>query len=196
MCYANGLMLHLPDSALVVLDRDGVINFDSDDYIKNADEWIPIPGSLEAIARLKEAGYLVAVATNQSAIGRGYISGQGLEAIHQKFRQELSRHTEMDVDLIVHCPHLPSDNCECRKPRPGLLQQIQNTLGAKLEGQFLVGDSLRDLQAAISMNMQPLLVKTGNGQKTLNSGDLPKGVAVKDDLSAAVNWIIEQGMAG
>jgi|TARA_B110000483_G_scaffold7113_1_gene8368 D-glycero-D-manno-heptose 1,7-bisphosphate phosphatase len=171
---------------IVVLDRDGVINLDSDNYIKSADEWIPIEGSIEAIARLKEAGYLVAVATNQSGIGRGYFSEDTLAEMHQKFRDLLSKKTDMDIDLITYCPHQPDEGCDCRKPEPGLLNQISEQLGVSLENYWMVGDSLKDLQLALTHRMQPVLVRTGKGSATERDCELPAGTLVFDDLASAV----------
>lgn len=175
---------------LVVLDRDGVINLDSDEYIKSAAEWIPLAGSIEAIAKLKEAGFLVAVATNQSGIGRGYFSEDALSEMHQKLRSLLSKHTDKDIDLIVYCPHKPDEDCECRKPRPGLLDQIGEQLAVDLEGSWFVGDSLKDLEASQSRNMQPVLVMTGKGRSTEKSGDLPQTTLKFDDLSMAVDSLL------
>ena len=135
---------------LIILDRDGVINEDSDDYIKSTDEFIPLPDSLEAIARLNHAGYTVMVATNQSGIARGLFSIDTLNAIHSKLRRELSTYGGR-VDGIFFCPHGPDDHCDCRKPAPGLLYEIAERTGRSLEGVPAVGDSLRDIQAAQAM---------------------------------------------
>lgn len=175
---------------LVVLDRDGVINQDSDDYIKSPEEWIPIEGSLKAIARLKEAGYLVAIATNQSGIGRGYYSEQTLQEMHEKMHCLLSEFTSRRIDYIAYCPHRPEEDCECRKPRSGLLKAIAAELDVDLAGQFLVGDSLKDLQAALTEGMQPVLVETGKGIKTLASPDLPDDVPIRANLFEAVEAIL------
>lgn len=150
----------------IVLDRDGVINHDSDAYIKSPDEWIPIPGSLEAIARLSQAGYRVLVATNQSGLGRGLFDTKTLDAIHNKMESAIQA---MGGKLagIYYCPHLPDDNCSCRKPNPGLLLQMGRDLGIDLRQTFLVGDSLKDLQAAAAVGAKPVLVLTGNGINTL-----------------------------
>jgi D-glycero-D-manno-heptose 1,7-bisphosphate phosphatase len=176
---------------IVVLDRDGVINEDSDHYIKSPDEWIPLPGSIAAIAKLKEAGYLVAIATNQSGIGRGYFSEEVLSAMHQKLRDQLAEHTDLDIDLIVYCPHKPDEGCDCRKPNPGLLDQIESLLVVDLEGQYLVGDSLKDLQVASAKKMKPILVKTGKGAETLQR-ELPADVLIQEDLSSAVDHILRK----
>lgn len=150
---------------IVILDRDGVINQDSDAFIKTPEEWIAIPGSLEAIARLNQAGYRVVVASNQSGLARGLFDQAALEAIHKKMESSL-RKLGGRLDGIYYCPHGPDDNCHCRKPKPGLLLQIAEDLGLdSIEG-VLVGDSLRDLQAAQAVGIKPVLVLTGKGKKT------------------------------
>lgn len=154
---------------LVILDRDGVINEDSDDYIKSPAEWIPIPGSAEAIARLNKAGYTVVVATNQSGIGRHYFSLETLDAIHEK----MLRHIEAaggDLAGIFFCPHAPEDDCDCRKPKPGLIDQIREQLDIDTYGVPIVGDSLRDLECGVARGCVPVLVKTGKGMRTLDKG--------------------------
>jgi D-glycero-D-manno-heptose 1,7-bisphosphate phosphatase len=176
---------------LVILDRDGVINEDSDAYIKSPEEWHPIPGSAEAIARLNDSGFQVLVATNQSGIGRGYFSLQTLEAIHQKMIQHLEDHGAHLAGIFV-CPHKPEDHCDCRKPLPGLLNQIAQQLHCTLENVPLVGDSLRDLETALARRCNPVLVKTGKGLKTLEKG-LPFALAntpVFDNLSAFVDFYL------
>jgi len=152
---------------LIILDRDGVINQDSPDYIKSPDEWIPIPGSLEAIAALNNAGFKVAVATNQSVIGRGYYTLEMLENIHQKMHRELAL-VAGHIDAILFCPHAPEDHCLCRKPKPGLFQQIFDHfhLTESFQTILAIGDSLRDLEAAKAAGCSPILVLTGNGEKT------------------------------
>jgi D-glycero-D-manno-heptose 1,7-bisphosphate phosphatase len=174
------------EKKIVVLDRDGVINQDSDDYIKNADEWIPIPGSIEAIARLKNAGYQVAVATNQSGIGRGFYSERVLHEMHKKLHDLLATYTDGEIDLIVYCPHRPDDGCSCRKPKSGLLDQIAEQLQVDLESCWMIGDSLKDLQVALTHKMRPVLVRTGKGRLTEEKGGLPKNTLIFEDLSAAV----------
>jgi D-glycero-D-manno-heptose 1,7-bisphosphate phosphatase len=173
---------------LIILDRDGVINHDHDDYIRSPEEWRPIAGSLEAIAKLKHAGFTIAVATNQSGIGRGYYSQQTLAAIHAKMQQQLQQ-DQAQIDAIFYCPHIPEDNCDCRKPKPGLLQQIAAFFGVDITGTPVVGDTLRDLQAAQAMNCQPILVKTGNGEKTL--AQLPPDSAIPcfADLAAVAEHL-------
>ncbi len=149
---------------LLILDRDGVINEDSDAFIKSAEEWVPIPGSIEAVAKLSRQ-YRVYIATNQSGIGRGLFDESQLEAMHDK----LNRLVEVEggqIEAIYYCPHLPEDNCQCRKPRPGLLTQIGAHAGSSLESVPVVGDSLRDLEAAIAVGAKPVLVMTGKGSNT------------------------------
>ena len=159
---------------LVILDRDGVINEDSDAYIKSPDEWVAIPGSLEAIARLCNAGYTIAVATNQSGIARGYFNREVLDAIHQKMHEQaLSAGGE--IDLVGVCPHGPDDDCDCRKPKPGLMRQIADHYQVRLDGVPVVGDSLRDLEAGAAVGASPMLVLTGKGEKT--AADLPGALA-------------------
>jgi len=145
---------------LVVLDRDGVINHDSDAFIKSADEWQPIDGSAAAIGRLTRAGYTVAVATNQSGIGRGLLSNADLGSIHEKMQQQIE-HAGGHIDRIVFCPHLPDEDCECRKPKPGLLEQLATHYGVSLRDVPVIGDSERDLLAAAAVGARPLLVLTG-----------------------------------
>jgi D-glycero-D-manno-heptose 1,7-bisphosphate phosphatase len=173
---------------LVILDRDGVINFDSAQYIKNPAEWKPIPGSLEAIARLNHAGYKVVVATNQSGIGRGLFDMDTLNAIHEKMHEALST-AGGRVDAIFYCPHPADSDCDCRKPKPGLFKQIAACLNAKLAGVPAIGDSLRDLEAAAAVECQPMLVLTGKGEKT-QAETLPKNTLIFADLAAAVDHIL------
>lgn len=174
---------------LLILDRDGVINEDSDAFVKSVEEWIPIPGSIEAIARISKAGWAVAVATNQSGLARGLFSPQTLSDMHLKL-QQLVMAEGGQIQLIVHCPHGSADNCECRKPRPGLFRQIaQHFQLSSLQGVPVVGDSLRDLQAGVELGCSPYLVRTGKGLKTL-AGDLPEGTQVFDDLSAVVEHLL------
>ena len=172
---------------LVILDRDGVINEDSDAYVKSVEEWKPIAGSIEAIAALRESGYEVAVATNQSGIARGYYSIEVLDAMHEKLRGLLLK-MGSEVGPIVYCPHGPDDDCNCRKPKPGLLRQISEHYQFDLSGAYMVGDSLRDLQAGAAAGCQCVLVKTGKGEQTWKkivageSGDWPD-LLIFDSLS-------------
>ncbi|VAX10425.1 Histidinol-phosphatase [hydrothermal vent metagenome] len=176
---------------LVILDRDGVINEDSDTYIKTPDEWTPLPGSLEAIARLNHAGYYVAVATNQSGLARGLFDIHTLNAIHQKMSDALAK-LGGHIDLVLFCPHGPDDHCNCRKPQPGMMHNLADKLNADLTGMPFIGDSLRDLQAAVSVKAQPILVLTGNGQKTAAQLEGLGDVPVYPDLAAAVSDLIQK----
>lgn len=175
---------------LIILDRDGVINVDSDDYIKSPKEWEPIAHSLSAIARLNEAGHTVVVATNQSGVGRGYFTQQTLDAIHEKMREELAA-VGGHLQGIYFCPHSPDDHCACRKPKAGLLLDIARDFKADLKQAYVVGDSLRDIQAAHTVGALPILVRTGKGKKTLQEGDKAlEGVPVYKDLAAFVGAIV------
>ncbi|WIM04584.1 MAG: D-glycero-beta-D-manno-heptose 1,7-bisphosphate 7-phosphatase [Candidatus Nitricoxidivorans perseverans] len=169
---------------LIILDRDGVINFDSDQYIKSPDEWQPIPGSLEAIARLTQWGYRIVVATNQSGIGQGLFEMDTLNAIHEKMIKAAAQ-LGGRIDGVFFCPHTNGDQCACRKPKPGMLEQIAARYNTSLKGVPAVGDSLRDLQAAAKMGARPILVLTGKGQKTRLDPALPPETRVFDDLAAA-----------
>ena len=168
---------------LIVLDRDGTINQDSDQYIKSPLEWKPIPGSLEAIARLTHAGWRVVVATNQSGIARGLFDMSTLNAIHAEMHRTVAL-AGGRIDAVFFCPHAADSNCECRKPRPGLLLEIAERLNVDMAGVPLAGDSLRDLEAAAAVGARPLLVLTGYGRKTRAAGGLPAGTEVFDDLAA------------
>ncbi|MBD1552888.1 D-glycero-beta-D-manno-heptose 1,7-bisphosphate 7-phosphatase [Pseudomonas typographi] len=173
---------------LLILDRDGVINHDSDAYIKSVDEWLPIPGSISAIAALSKAGWTVAVATNQSGIARGYYPVAALEAMHERLRTLVAEQGG-EVGLIVYCPHGPGDGCDCRKPRPGMLRTIGRHYGVALPGVWFVGDSHSDLQAARAVGAQPVLVKTGKGEKTANEG-VAGDTLLFDDLAAVAQALI------
>lgn len=174
---------------LVILDRDGVINQDSDDFIKSPEEFIPIAGSLEAIARLKQAGFTVVVATNQSGIARGLFGLDALAAMHDKLAGLLAE-LGAGVDGIYYCPHGPEDSCDCRKPLPGLLQQIAEHFGVSLAGVPVIGDSGRDLEAARAVGAQPILVRTGKGERTLEQAEGLEDVPVYDDLAAAADALL------
>lgn len=178
---------------LVIIDRDGVINFDSDDYIKSVAEWTPIPGSLEAIAKLSQAGFTVAVATNQSGLARGLFDLDDLEAMNAQLEEEVAR-LGGSIAGVFYCPHHPDDQCKCRKPEPGLIQAIETELGMPARGAPFVGDSLRDLQAGLAMNCVPILVKTGKGERTLRElpDSIRRTIAVFDDLAAAADYILNQ----
>lgn len=174
---------------LVILDRDGVINEDSAEFIKSPSEWKPIRGSLEAIARLHRAGWRVLVVTNQSGIARQLFDLDTLARIHQTMHQRVSASGGL-IDAVFFCPHGPDDNCNCRKPKPGMFHDIANRLRIDLTGVPAIGDSLRDLQAAAAVGAQPILVKTGKGFGTASSPDLPAGIPVYDDLYNAVEALL------
>ncbi len=175
---------------LIILDRDGVINHDSPDFIKSPAEWIPIPGSLEAIARLNQAGYRVVVATNQSGIARGLFDITTLNAIHAKLHA--SAHlVGADIDAIFFCPHAAIDGCDCRKPKSGMFEEIARRFKVNLKCVPTVGDSLRDLQAGFNRGCAPYLVLTGKGEKTQAVGGLPPGTQVFPDLAAMVNAFLK-----
>lgn len=177
---------------LIILDRDGVINEDSDAYIKSVDEWIPIPGSIKAIARLSQAGYTVTIATNQSGIARGYYDIATLDAMHQRLR-ELVAEQGGTLGHIFYCPHGPDDGCDCRKPLPGLIDQIVTEYG-DVTGVPLIGDSLRDLEAGVARGCTPVLVLTGKGEKTAAKGlpDHLKGCAVFSNLAVFTDHLLEE----
>ena len=174
---------------LVILDRDGVINEDSDEFIKSPDEWKPLPGSLEAIAQLTNAGWRVVVATNQSGLARKLFDIDTLNAIHNKMYNMVNEYGGV-IEAVFFCPHVPKDNCDCRKPKPGMLEQISQRLRVKLDGVPIIGDSLRDLQAAQAVGAQPVLVRTGKGTKTLYNGDGIEGIPVYCDLKQAANALL------
>jgi len=174
---------------LVILDRDGVINFDSDHYIKSPEEWMPLPGSLNAIAQLNQNGWRVAVATNQSGIARGLFDMHALNAMHAKMHKALAA-VGGRIDAVFFCPHLPEDDCDCRKPKPGLLIRIAERFGVPISESPMIGDSHRDLEAAAAAGCPTILVKTGKGEATLARGDMPQGTLIFDDLAAAAQHLI------
>jgi len=174
---------------LIILDRDGVINQDSDQFIKSADEWVPIEGSLEAITQLNHAGYKVAIATNQSGLARGYFDLDSLNQMHQKMNSLLNN-IGGHIDGIFFCPHHPDYGCDCRKPKPGLYEQISNQFNTPLGQVFVIGDSLRDLEAAIAVNASPILVRTGKGLQTEQHIHTLKNCSVFDNLKQAVEFIL------
>ncbi|WP_169991572.1 D-glycero-beta-D-manno-heptose 1,7-bisphosphate 7-phosphatase [Pseudomonas sp. WS 5027] len=173
---------------LLILDRDGVINYDSDAYIKSVEEWIPLPGSIEAIVQLSKAGWTVAIATNQSGIARGYYNIATLDAMHARLRALVAEQGG-EVGLVVYCPHGPDEGCDCRKPKPGMLKIISEHYKVPLAGIWFVGDSLGDLEAAKAVDSQPVLVKTGKGEKT-QAKNLPVGTLIFDDLAAVAAELI------
>ncbi len=174
---------------IIVLDRDGVINHDSEQFIKSPEEWRPIPGSLEAIARLNHAGFRVVVATNQSGVGRGLYDMATLNSIHEKMHKALA-HVGGRIDAVFFCPHTADSKCECRKPKPGMLQEIGDRFGVEMTGVPLVGDGVRDLKAAEAIGAQPMLVLTGKGEKTLRDGGFPKNTVIFPDLAFAVSALL------
>ena len=174
---------------LAILDRDGVINYDSDQYIKSPAEWRPIPGSIEAIARLNQHGFRVAVATNQSGIGRGLFDMATFNAINDKMMELVFRQGGR-IDALFFCPHTAVEECGCRKPRTGMLEEIAARFHADLKGAPAIGDSLKDLQAAEAVGAQPILVLTGKGEKTRAAGGLPKKTLVFQDLAEASRHLV------
>lgn len=176
---------------LVMLDRDGVINQDSDQYIKSPAEWKPIKGSIEAIARLTQAGWRIVVATNQSGIARGLFDTSTLNAIHDVMHKAVVQ-AGGRIEAIFFCPHAADAGCDCRKPKPGMLLAIERRLNIPLPGVHFVGDSLKDLQTAVAAGARPVLVLTGKGKKTRDAGGLPAGTEVFADLAAFAAHLIEQ----
>ncbi|HUH93387.1 MAG TPA: D-glycero-beta-D-manno-heptose 1,7-bisphosphate 7-phosphatase [Casimicrobiaceae bacterium] len=180
---------HTRQARLIVLDRDGVINHESDQYIRTPDEWRPIPGSLEAIARLNHAGFRVVVATNQSGLGRGLYDTATMIAINDKMHKALAL-VGGRIDAVFFCPHTAESDCECRKPKAGMLSEIGRRFGVDLTGVPCIGDSLRDLQAAEAVGAQPILVLTGKGEKTLREGRFAKHTVIFPDLAFAVTALL------
>ncbi|MDD3265555.1 MAG: D-glycero-beta-D-manno-heptose 1,7-bisphosphate 7-phosphatase [Burkholderiales bacterium] len=177
---------------IIILDRDGVINQDSDKYVKSTDEFHIIPGSVDAIANLSQAGFKVIVCTNQSGLGRGLFSMEELNEMHEKMHQSVEQ-AGGAIDAIIFCPHTPDDKCECRKPKPGMILDICERFHVeKVSKVAMIGDSLRDLEAIYAAGGIPILVKTGNGKKTLAKETLPEGTMIFDDLLAASEYVIEE----
>lgn len=187
---------HKRPANIVILDRDGVINEDSPDYIKSPQEWIPIPGSIDSIVRLGKAGYRVVVATNQSGISRGFFDETSLAQIHRKLCSMVEAKGGV-ISGIFYCPHSPEANCACRKPATGLLTQIENTMRSSLSGCHFIGDSKKDIQAALAFRCIPVLVRTGNGLATeqMLSADSETKIAVFDNLADAVSHLYFGGHA-
>ncbi|MCP3907114.1 MAG: D-glycero-beta-D-manno-heptose 1,7-bisphosphate 7-phosphatase [Oceanicoccus sp.] len=180
---------------LIILDRDGVINEDSDAFVKSADEWIPVEGSIAAIARLSKAGFTVVVTTNQSGLGRGLFQESDLEAMHKKMHT-MVKAAGGNIAAVVYCPHHPDDGCDCRKPKAGLITQIEQQFNTTAKGAFTIGDSLRDLEAGLKKGCIPILVKTGKGQKTLQKIIAEQNasfhnLAVYNNLAAAADAITQ-----
>lgn len=182
---------HTRQAKLIILDRDGVINYDSDQFVKTPAEWKAIPGSLEAIARLTQAGFRVVVCSNQSGIGRGLLDMATLNAINDKMYKALAP-LGGRIDALFYCPHPAEAGCSCRKPNSGMFEDIARRFNISITGVPSVGDSLRDMEASAAMGCKPMLVLTGKGKKTLAAGGLPPGTQVHEDLAAAVRAIIEQ----
>lgn len=180
---------------LIILDRDGVLNEDSDDYVKSVDEWLPLPGSAEAVGKLCQAGFQVAVATNQSGLARGYFTQSDLDAMHDKMTRLAADH-HGHFAHIAFCPHGPDDDCDCRKPLPGLIYQIEKALGVSAAGAWMIGDSIRDLEAGVAAGCKVALVRTGKGAKSehkLTSNTMLAEAPVFDDLAAFTDWLLRQG---
>ena len=175
---------------MIILDRDGVINFDSPEFIKSPAEWLPIPGALEAIARLNQAGYRVVIASNQSGIARELFDMNILNAIHQKLHA-CAQQVGGSIDAIFFCPHAAIDNCDCRKPKSGMFEEIAKRFKISLKGVPNVGDSLRDLQAGYLSGCAPFLVLTGKGENTFETGGLPPGTQVFADLATMVGALLK-----
>lgn len=174
---------------LVILDRDGVINYDSDEYIKSPEEWIPIPGSIEAIARLYREGYHIVVATNQSGVARGMFDLNVLSKIHNKMLDAV-RTAGGQIEAIYFCPHGPDDGCRCRKPSPGLFEEIADRMKVNLREVYAVGDSERDIVAARAMSARPVMVRTGKGERTLKKSTVLQDVPVFNDLAAFTDALL------
>jgi D-glycero-D-manno-heptose 1,7-bisphosphate phosphatase len=177
---------------LVILDRDGTINVDSDAFIKSPEEWLPMPGALEAIARLNHAGWHVAVASNQSGLGRGLFDVGSLNAIHAKMHKMLAAHGGR-IDAVFYCPHSPEEGCTCRKPQSGLFEQIAERFAVDLKLVPVVGDTVRDLQAGARVGCPPHLVLTGKAESLRGltlPPDFPPQTRVHEDLAAFADWLI------
>jgi D-glycero-D-manno-heptose 1,7-bisphosphate phosphatase len=175
---------------LVILDRDGVINYDSAQFIKSPAEWKAIPGSLESIAKLTQAGYKVVIATNQSGIGRGLFDMDTLNAIHDKMHRAVQA-VGGRIDAVFFCPHTYEAKCDCRKPKPGMFLRIGACFNTDLSEAIVIGDALRDLQPAASVGARLILVLTGKGEEAKAEGNLPEGTLVFTDLAAAVDHILK-----
>ena len=187
--FASDAVVQTRAARLIVLDRDGVINHDSEQFIKSPDEWRPIPGSLAAIARLNHAGFRVVVATNQSGVGRGLLDFATLNAIHDKMHRALAQ-AGGRIDAVFYCPHTADSRCECRKPKAGMLQEIGVRFNVTMAGVPCIGDGLRDLQAAEVVGAQPILVLTGKGEKTLRDGGFPQKTMIFPDLAFAASAVL------
>ncbi len=174
---------------LVILDRDGVINEDSDAYIKCVAEWTPVPGSLEAIADLTRAGFRVVVASNQSGLGRGFFDQATLDEIHAHMHEQVARAGGV-IEGVFYCPHHPDEDCDCRKPRPGLLDQIEKEMGISVVGAHFVGDTRKDMEVARSKQAIPILVRSGKGERTIAAGGDALAARVCENLREAADYLI------
>lgn len=182
------------NTKLIILDRDGTINQDSDDYVKSPEEWLALPGAIEAIARLHHAGWHMVIASNQSGLGRGLFDVATLNQMHDKLNKALAAEGGR-VDAIFYCPHTPDDQCHCRKPLPGLFEQIGERFGVQLSDVHAVGDALRDAQAAASVGCHPHLVRTGKSAALTDNkrpDHFPPQTQVHEDLSAFADWLLSQ----
>lgn len=175
---------------LIILDRDGVINRESPAFVKSPDEWKPLPGSMEAIARLHHNAYTIVVATNQSGVGRGLFDYAALAAINQKMHDAVIAEGG-EIAAVFFCPHTPDEGCVCRKPKSGLFEQIKTRFEVDLEDVVAIGDSMRDIEAALTAGATPVLVRTGNGRKTEKMLNGASSIAIYDDLSLAVDALLE-----
>lgn len=177
---------------LVILDRDGVINQDSDSYIKSIEEWIPIPGSIDAISRLSKAGYRVMVVTNQSGLARGFFDELCLANMHSYMRS-LVETAGGNIEAVFYCPHGPDDGCNCRKPLPGMLNQIEEEFNLSVKNAFFIGDTEKDIDVGLAKHCLPILVRTGKGATTEKQIDLQKKdrIEIVNDLAAAVDLILK-----
>jgi len=185
--------MHTP---IVILDRDGTINHDSDDYIKSPEEWVALPGAIDAIAKLNHAGWRVVIASNQSGLGRGLFDVATLNLMHDKMNKALAK-AGGRIDAIFYCPHTPDDHCQCRKPLPGLFEQIGERFVADLKDVHAVGDSLRDAQAAAASGCTPHLVLTGKGEQYAGltlPDSFPAQTHVHSDLAAFADWLLAHSM--
>ncbi len=174
---------------LIILDRDGVINEDSDDYIKSPSEWMPIAGSMEAIGRLTQHDYRIIIVTNQSGLGKKMFTLDALNAIHMKMNTHLAQCGGI-IDAVFFCPHAPKDNCNCRKPKPGLYNEVSERLRMPLSKVFCVGDKMTDIKAIQRAGGKPILVQTGKGQNEIDQGLVPEGIPVYANLAAFVDEIV------
>ena len=173
---------------LLLIDRDGVINEDSEDFIKSPDEWHPIPGAMGAISRANQLGFHVVIVSNQSGLARKLFSIEDLNQIHNRMLNEVTRHGG-NISAIFFCPHSPDETCRCRKPKTGLFESIERRLGTKIDQAYFVGDRLSDIKAAQKIGALPMLVKTGHGEKTLETLKNRAGVQIFRDLTHAVDWL-------